>query len=142
MKQQAIHSVVYGTKAHVNVEGEPTVSLPAELRYQTADPYAVCLSLGAPLTSPIDWLFARSLLAAGLHLPVGTGDVLVIPRHRGHPDCVRIVLRSRAEQAAVDVDTSVVRAFLLRTFELVPAGEERVHIDLDGAVAGLLEGSE
>ncbi|TQJ56906.1 sporulation and cell division protein SsgA [Streptomyces sp. SLBN-115] len=140
--RQSIPSVAYGTVAQVIVEGKPTVSLPAELRYDSSDPYAVCLSLGAPLTSPIDWLFARGLLAAGLHMPAGTGDVQVVPWHRGHPDCVRIVLRSRADEAAVAVDTSTVRAFLLRTFELVPAGRESVHIDLDRALAGLLEDSE
>lgn len=140
--RQSIHSVVYGTVAHVIVAGEPSVPLPAELRYDSSDPYAVCLSLGAPLSTPVDWLFARGLLAAGLHIPSGTGDVQVIPRHHGHPDRVRIVLRSRADEAAVDVDTSTVRAFLLRTLELVPAGRESIHVDLDGALAGLLEDSE
>ncbi|MEU1342172.1 SsgA family sporulation/cell division regulator [Streptomyces sp. NPDC005827] len=133
---------MYETMAQVNVSGEPEVSLLAELRYRTTDPYAVCLSLGAPLAPPVDWLFARSLLTEGLHLAVGTGDVRVIPRRRGHPDRVRIVLRSRAQEAAVDVETSVVCAFLLRTLALVPEGEEGVHIDLDRAVADLLEDAE
>ncbi|MEU9343528.1 SsgA family sporulation/cell division regulator [Streptomyces sp. NPDC048278] len=126
----------------MNVRGEPAVFLPAELRYRTADPYAVCLSLGAPLTSPVNWLFARSLLATGLRLSAGTGDVLVIPRHRGQQDRVRIVLRSRAQEAAVDMGTSIVRAFLLRTFALVPEGSEGAHMDLDRTVAELLEGAE
>ncbi|MFJ9558622.1 SsgA family sporulation/cell division regulator [Streptomyces fuscichromogenes] len=139
---KSVHSVVYETMAQVEVRGEPTVSLLAQLRYRTADPYAVCLSLGAPLATPVDWLFARSLLAEGLQFPVGTGDVLVIPRRRGHLDRVRIVLRSRAQEAAVDVDTSVVNAFLARTLALVPQGAEGVHLDLDRAVAELLEDAE
>ncbi|MFJ9711722.1 SsgA family sporulation/cell division regulator [Streptomyces sp. NPDC101234] len=128
--------------AQVKVRGEPAVSLLAELRYRTTDPYAVCLSLGAPLATPVDWLFARSLLTEGLCLSVGTGDVLVIPRRPGHPDLVRIVLRSRAQEAVVDIDTSVVSAFLLRTLALVPEGEEGLHVDLDRAVAELLEDAE
>ncbi|WP_046731784.1 SsgA family sporulation/cell division regulator [Streptomyces humi] len=140
--RKPVRSVVYGTTAQVNVRGEPQVSLPAELRYRTADPYAVCLSLGAPLTGPVDWLFARSLLAAGLRLPAGTGDVRVIPRHRGHPDRVGVVLRVRAQEAAVDIETSVVSAFLMRTLALVPEGTEGLHVDLDRAVAELLEDAE
>ncbi|MFF4623422.1 SsgA family sporulation/cell division regulator [Nonomuraea jabiensis] len=124
------------------VEGKPSVSLPAELRYDSPDPYAVCPSLGAPLTSPIDWLFARGMLAAGLHMAVGTGDVKVAPHRRGHPDRVRIVLRSGTDEAAVDVDTSTVRAFPLRTLELVPTGTESMHTDLDRALGEFLEDSE
>ncbi|MFG2959466.1 SsgA family sporulation/cell division regulator [Streptomyces sp. NPDC048291] len=140
--RKSIHSVVYETMAQVKVRGEPTVSLLAELRYRTADPYAVCLSLGVPLATPIDWFFARSLLTEGLHLSVGTGDVLVIPRRRGHPACVRIVLRARAQEAAVDIEMSAVSAFLLRTLTLVPEGKEGAHVDLDRTVADLLEEAE
>lgn len=140
--RQSIHSVVYGTTAYVNVKGEPTVSLPAELRYETADPYAVCLSLGTPFTNPLNWVFARSLLATGLHLAAGAGDVLVIPRRRAHPHRVRVVLRSRTDEAAVDLAAHVVSAFLDRTLKLVPVGQESGHVDLDRAVAALLEDAE
>ncbi|MFI9584225.1 SsgA family sporulation/cell division regulator [Streptomyces sp. NPDC052236] len=134
---QPLPSVMCAVTVHVNVPGERQVPLPAELRYDITDPYAVQLSLGAPAARPVDWLFARTLLMEGLRRPTGTGDVLVIPRHRCHPDSVRIVLRSTAGVALVDIAVSAVTAFVRQTVSLVPPGTESLHIDMDRAVAEL-----
>lgn len=135
-------SVVHEVVTHVAVADEPPVSLPAELRYDRADPYAVCLSLGATSTGTVDWVFARSLLSEGLSRPAGTGDVLVIPRHRCHRLSVRIVVRSRVGAAVLDIATTAVIAFLKETERVVPPGTEGLHIDLDRVVAELMAGSE
>jgi hypothetical protein len=121
---------------HVSVPDGLSAPLPAELHYDTIDPYAVRLSLGAPATSPVDWVFARSLLSEGLRRPTGTGDVLVIPWHRC-PHSVRIVLRSPAGVALIDIAVSEVAEFLRRTTSLVPPGTESLHIDIDRALAEL-----
>ncbi|MER6416784.1 SsgA family sporulation/cell division regulator [Streptomyces humidus] len=120
---------------HISFPDGLSAPLPAELHYDTTDPYAVRLSLGAPLDRPVDWVFARSLLSEGLRRPTGSGDVLVIPRHRRHRYSVRIVLRSPAGAALIDIAESEVASFLWRTVSLVPPGTENLHIDIDRALA-------
>ncbi|WP_406433429.1 SsgA family sporulation/cell division regulator [Streptomyces sp. NBC_01589] len=132
-------SVIHEVVAHIAVAGEPPVPLPAELRYDRSDPYAVCLSIGTTSMGTVDWVFARSLLSEGMSRPVGAGDVLVMPRH-GHS--VRIVVRSRAGAAVLDIAAAVVTAFLERASRVVPPGTEGLHIDLDRVVAELMAGSE
>ncbi len=122
---------------HVSVPEEPPTPLPAELHYDPADPYAVRLCLGAPSAGPVEWVFARSLLAEGLCGPAGTGDVLVAPLPRGRPRTVRVVLRSPTGTALIDIAASAVAAFLRRTDALVPPGTEGLHIDIDRALAEL-----
>jgi hypothetical protein len=135
------HEVV----AHVLVDDEPPVPLPAELRYDRSDPFAVRLSIGTCSPRPVDWVFARSLLEEGTTRPAGIGDVLVTPRPRGHRPSVplvRLVVRSPAGQAVLDLAASAVTAFLERTHVLVPPGAEGPHVDLDRAVAELLAAGE
>ncbi|CAG6394758.1 SsgA family sporulation/cell division regulator [Streptomyces cocklensis] len=134
---QPLPSVMCMVTVYVSVPDELSAPLPAELHYDMADPYAVRLSLGAPAARPVDWVFARSLLAEGLHRPAGTGDVLVIPQRHCRPASVCIVLRSAAGAALVDIPASTVAAFLRRTDELVPPGTESPHIDMDRALAEL-----
>ncbi|MGW1760055.1 SsgA family sporulation/cell division regulator [Streptomyces mirabilis] len=136
---QPLPSVMHMVTVHVSVPNELSTPLPAELHYDMTDPYAVRLSIGAPAARPVDWVFARSLLTEGLRRPTGTGDVLVIPRHRCHPGAVRIVLRSGAGVAQVDIAASAVAAFLRRTVSLVPPGTESLHIDLDRVLAELTD---
>ncbi|MFE6479461.1 MULTISPECIES: SsgA family sporulation/cell division regulator [Streptomyces] len=130
-------SVAHRTTVHVSVPGGMPAPLPAVLLYDPDDPYAVRLSFGAPATDPVDWVFARSLLIEGLRRPVGIGDVLVIPRHGRHPGSMRIVLRSPAGAALIDVAESPVTAFLRRSVSLVPPGTESFHIDLDRTLDAL-----
>ncbi|MEW2626162.1 SsgA family sporulation/cell division regulator, partial [Streptomyces sp. NPDC048106] len=123
-------SVTDEVVVHVVVAGEPHVSLPAELRYDRSDPYAVCLSIGTTSTGTVDWVFARSLLAEGLSRPVGVGDILVSPRHGGPRDAVRIVVRTSAGAAVLYLAASAVTAFLKRARTLVPPGAEGLFLDL------------
>lgn len=116
--------------------------LPAELHYDMTDPYALRLSLGAPEAGPVTWVFARTLLADGLRRPTGMGDVLVFPKCQCRPHSMRIVLRSAAGAALVDIAVSEVATFLRQTFMLVPSGTESLHIDLDRTVAELTSRGE
>ncbi|OYP13386.1 sporulation and cell division protein SsgA [Streptomyces sp. FBKL.4005] len=134
--------IICTTSVRVSVSGELPVPLPAELRYSAADPYAVRLSLGAPAAPPVDWVFARSLLAQGLSRPTGSGDVVVFPERRYRPDAIRILLRTRAGAALLEVSGTVVTAFLQRAHAVVPPGTEHRHIDLDHVVDQLTAGRE
>ncbi|MGW2276503.1 SsgA family sporulation/cell division regulator [Streptomyces sp. NPDC001770] len=131
-------SVAHQVSVHVHVADEPPVSLPAELRYERSDPYAVRLALGTMSARTVDWVFARGLLSEGTIRPAGTGSILVTPR-RGCPgDVVRIVVRSPAGSAVLDIAAPAVGAFLERAARVVPPGEERHHLDLDRLVTELL----
>ncbi|GAA4661906.1 SsgA family sporulation/cell division regulator [Streptomyces youssoufiensis] len=133
--------ISYEMVVYVAVADHPTTALPARLRYDRKDPYAVRLSIGGTTIGTVDWVFARALLSEGLGKPVGTGDVLVRPQHRGHRHSVCVIVRSTAGFALLDIAATALRAFLDQTELLVPTGAEGRHIDLDLLIAELLAGS-
>src|ERR671933_682397 len=55
------------------VSSESSLPVPAGLRYDTADPYAVHATFHTGAEETVEWVFARDLLAEGLHRPTGTG---------------------------------------------------------------------
>jgi hypothetical protein len=136
MSQPSV-SIVCDVPALVSVSEDRRVPLPARLHYGREDPYAVRLLLGAPDAGPVVWVFARELLAEGLRRPAGIGDVLVFPRHRCLPDIMRVVLRSRAGAALIELPASKVSCFLADTDVLVPSGSESAYVDVDSGLAQL-----
>jgi hypothetical protein len=113
-------------------------SIPATLRYDPRDPFAVRMSFPAPATLEgvdVIWTFARELLVLGLEEPVGHGDVRVRPY--GYD---RIVLEFHAPEgtAVIHVRAGELRRFLESSTELVPVGLEHLHQDLDHQLAELM----
>ncbi|MFJ9906701.1 SsgA family sporulation/cell division regulator [Streptomyces sp. NPDC101152] len=113
-------------------------SIPATLRYDRRDPFAVRMSFPAPATLEgveVCWTFARELLAAGLEEPEGHGDVRVRPY--GYD---RTVLEFHAPEgtAVVHVRSEEVRRFLGAANEMVPVGREHLQLDLDHDLAELM----
>ncbi|MEW2086150.1 SsgA family sporulation/cell division regulator [Streptomyces sp. NPDC005283] len=113
-------------------------SVPATLRYDREDPFAVQMAFPPPATlegNEVSWAFSRELLAAGLDAPAGVGDVRVRPF--GYD---RTVVEFRAPEgiAMVHIRTSEVRRFLKRAQGMVPTGSEHVYLDLDHNLAELL----
>ncbi|WP_190136558.1 SsgA family sporulation/cell division regulator [Streptomyces longispororuber] len=142
--EQRLGTVTSAVTAQVRTaEDVPPTPLPAELRYEVSDPYAVVLTLGPSTDWAVTWVFARALLTEGLRRPTGAGDVTVVPaprhhRRRHHPRSVRVVLRNGSGQALVGLAVGDVAAFLRKTFALVPAGAEGYHVDLDGVITALM----
>ncbi|MFC8537648.1 SsgA family sporulation/cell division regulator [Streptomyces sp. NPDC057249] len=106
-------------------------TLPAVLSYDRSDPFAVRMAFPAPATlegTEVSWQFSRDLLAAGMEVPSGLGDVRVRPF--GYD---RTVLEFHAAEgiAMVHVRTADLRRFLRRAEELVPCGHEHRFLDLD-----------
>ncbi|MFF5856928.1 SsgA family sporulation/cell division regulator [Streptomyces sp. NPDC012751] len=113
-------------------------SIPATLRYDRRDPFAVRMAFPAPATLEgvdVCWTFSRELLTAGLQGPEGQGDVRVRPY--GYD---RTVLEFHAPEgtAVVHVRSGEIRRFLEAANELVPVGLEHLQLGLDDGLAELM----
>jgi hypothetical protein len=119
--------------ALVLADAEP-IRVAAHLRYDTRDPFAVCVSFDAGGTERIEWTFARELLDQGLWQSTGDGDVRVWPRG----GAVFLALCSPSGKAILETPRPAVADFVARTQRLVPVGRESEFIDLDRELDGLL----
>lgn len=110
-----------------------------ELRYDSSDPFAVSGDFQLDAQA-VRWVFARSLLRAGLYEPTGAGDVRVCPALDDEARAVvHIELSSPDGTAVLRARAGDVATFLRRTEGLVPPGCESAHVDLDGALSQLLD---
>ncbi|NED84163.1 SsgA family sporulation/cell division regulator [Streptomyces sp. SID11233] len=115
-------------------------TLPAILSYDRTDPFAIRMAFPAPATlegTEVSWEFSRELLAEGMDIPAGMGDVRIRPF--GYD---RTVLEFHAPEgiAMVHVRTADLRRFLRRTQQLVPDGAEHRFLDVDRSLTELLDG--
>jgi hypothetical protein len=123
------------------------VPLTAEWCYRRQDPYGVTMSLDTGADEPVEWTFARDLLAEALLAPAGLGDVQAWPAAEsagpqedgaGTEKILNIVLGSADGRARFEAGAAGIEAFLARTYELVPDGQESGCLDLDAGLAELL----
>jgi hypothetical protein len=114
-------------------------TVPATLRYDREDPFAVSMAFPPPATLEgveVSWAFSRELLAEGVEGPAGVGDVRVRPY--GYD---RTVVEFHAPEgvAVVHLRTAELRRFLKRSQHLVPVGREHQYLDWDQDLAQLLD---
>jgi hypothetical protein len=115
------------------------VLLDASLRYDRDDPYAVHLSFPtSPGRDAIEWIFARSLVADGLSVPAGDGDVRIWPSPEDLGGPVYVELCSPSGRALFAVARPVLADFVARCHALVPPGSEGAFMDLDAELHLLL----
>jgi hypothetical protein len=117
------------------------VPVTVELSWRASSPLAVELLFLATHrdSHDVSWLVARDLLAEGLYLPVGIGDVHVRP-HQSDWETTVLVLDSHAGRAEFELDTDALSDFLQATYDHIPPGAEHMALDLDTHIALLLEG--
>jgi hypothetical protein len=115
-----------------------TVPLVASLFYSGEDPYALRMAFHVGTDEPVEWIFARDLLAAGLTELSGEGDVQVWPSAEDGQPVLHIVLSSPFGQAHFVAPQGAIAEFLRRTYDAIPAGHEGDHIDIGGELDGLL----
>ena len=120
---------------------QTTVPLTASFLYCGEDPYAVRIAF-REVDQPVEWIFARDLLAAGIQAREGRGDVSVWPSagsEGGAPGSVlNIELSSPFGQAQLQAQAAEIADFLRRTYQIVPAGRESEHLDVDAGLNDLL----
>lgn len=117
--------------------------VPAALRYDAADPYAVRVVFGDadeadPADAAVTWLMDRDLLRAGMTRPAGEGDVRLWPAHAA-ADLMYLHLRAPSGEALFELSRVVVAAFLRATEVLVPVGAEAGLLEVDRGLDALLE---
>ncbi len=121
--------------------------------YSGSDPYAVRMAFHVGTDEPVEWIFARDLLAAGIESRQGEGDVQVWPSLMSCADdddldmtgpkggggkVLNIELSSPFGQAHFEAPAQAMSAFLQRTYHIVPAGQERRYIDIETELNDLL----
>lgn len=116
------------------------IPVSATLRYTTGDPLAVFVDFPAEAAldgEELSWTFARSLLDQGLRAPAGHGDVQIWPYGR-----TRTVLEFHSPYglALVQFQASALRRFLLRTYEVVAAGQEDLDRVVERGLSALFDG--
>jgi len=130
------------------------VPLVASVYYSASDPYAVRMAFHVGTDEPVEWIFARDLLAAGIESRHGEGDVQVWPSpvscaDQGSLDGIapaaeaggkilNIELSSPFGQAHFEVPTRAMSTFLQRTYQIVPPGKESSCIDIEAELNDLL----
>jgi len=124
------------------------VPLMASLYYSCHDPYAVRMAFHVGTDEPVEWTLARDLLAAALHSREGIGDVQAWPSAASADPAVggaaagqkilNIVMRSPFGHAQFEASAAAIEAFLARTYQLVPDGQESAYLDFDAELAELL----
>lgn len=124
------------------------VPLTADLHYSSQDPYAVRISLDAGRDEPVKWSLCRDLLAAALHARQGIGDVRAWPSPAPatlaeltadtEEKILNIELGPPDGYARFEASATGIEAFLTRTYELVPAGQEPAFLNLDAELTELL----
>ncbi|MCL8011645.1 SsgA family sporulation/cell division regulator [Streptomyces sp. AS02] len=119
---------------------ERELPVPAKLRYASTDPLAVHLDFPGEVSldgQGATWIFARSLLEAGLRGPAGDGDVHIWPCG---PERTVVELHSPYGMALLQFDTPALNRFLLRTYAAVPAGEEDLGAVVERGLTALFDG--
>jgi hypothetical protein len=130
-------SVTCDLRLRLLVAGDAALPVPAALRYDISDPYAIHATFHAA-GDTVEWVFARDLLAAGLRDDAGLGDVRVWPSSDAGVQVVYISLSSPEGEALLEAPAPELSNFLERTYVTVPAGNESTYLDIDAALTQLI----
>jgi hypothetical protein len=115
------------------------VQVPTTLTYRAEDPYAVALVFHSA-SGDVEWVVARTLLLQGLAVACGEGDVKVHPSVDEQSRAITMLdFCSPDGRLVAEADSLGLRTFLASTFDMIPAGTESAHLDLDGLIASILD---
>jgi hypothetical protein len=128
------------------VPQQTIVPLVASLFYSGDDPFAIRIAFHVGLDEPVEWIFARDLLAEGIKDRTGLGDVQVWPSaatadpasDETGQQVLNIELSSPFGQAHFEAPVNEISDFLRRTYRIVEAGQEGEHVDVESELDDLL----
>ncbi len=113
-------------------------TLRVHMQFFVADPYAVRLRFSSGGAADVEWVFARRLLAEGLHRQSGHGDVRVAPLRGSRGATIAIELTAPTGQAVCEASSADLADFIDATERLIPIGAEPQVMDLDTELSALL----
>ncbi|MEU5275515.1 SsgA family sporulation/cell division regulator [Streptomyces asoensis] len=125
-------------RARLITSEDQELPVPATLRYDSADPFAVHVDFPPEVSlagESVTWTFGRALLEQGVDGPAGTGDVHIWPCG---PVRTVVEFHSPLGLALLQFDTGALRRFLLRSYAVVAAGREDVGAAVDRGLEALL----
>jgi len=130
------HTEITATVTFDLVSDHP-VPVDVELRYNTRDPFAVYALFEPEGARAVQWILSRDMLADGLIVRTGEGDVRMWPA----PDDTELALiefvtpkgQARFEALAQDLAD-----FLDTTYEVVLPGEEEQWFDFDDEIQRMI----
>ena len=106
--------------------------------YDETEPYAITVAFATERGKWVEWVFARDLLIDGLSQPAGEGDFRVSPD--ADPDLLVLEIFAPSGSAAFTLEREDTEDFLEHTLELVPAGTESAHFDVNRLLSELASG--
>jgi hypothetical protein len=112
--------------------------LPTTLSFTTEDPHAVTAQFRSN-DPAVTWVFARELLRDGMRDCVGLGDIMIRPGHPSRGAKTVITLRSPEGEATIEAPRDRIAEFVDAIYRLVPDEVESVFMDIDAAIAELLD---
>jgi Streptomyces sporulation and cell division protein, SsgA len=124
------------------VSQQTIVPMAASLSYSSEDPYAMRIAFNDGEDEAVEWTFARDLLSTGIESCEGMGDVRVWPSASSWGgvagNVVNIELRAPSGRAHFEAPVEEISEFVRRTYEIVPAGKESDHVNVESELTELL----
>ncbi|MEW2044373.1 SsgA family sporulation/cell division regulator [Streptomyces sp. NBC_00377] len=125
-------------RARLITAEDQELPVPATLRYDSCDPFAVHVDFPAEVSlagEAVTWTFGRALLEQGVSGPAGSGDVHIWPCGRAR---TVVEFHSPLGLALLQFDTGALRRFLVRSYAVVAPGREDVGAAVDQGLEALL----
>ncbi|MFC0109691.1 SsgA family sporulation/cell division regulator [Kibdelosporangium aridum] len=130
------HTEIITTVTFDLVSAHP-VPVDVELRYDTRDPFAVYALFEPEGARAVQWILSRDLLADGLIVRSGDGDVRVWPDPENE-EMVIIEFVTPKGQARFEAHAQDLADFLDTTYEVVLPGAEENWFDFDAEIERMI----
>jgi hypothetical protein len=130
------HTEITATVTFDLVSDHP-VPVDVELRYDTRDPFAVYALFEPEGARAVQWILSRDLLADGLIVRTGEGDVRMWPAP-DEPEMVLIEFVTPKGQARFEALAQDIADFLDSTYAVVLPGEEDNWFDFDEEIQRMI----
>ncbi|RSM76728.1 SsgA family sporulation/cell division regulator [Kibdelosporangium aridum] len=130
------HTEIITTVTFDLVSAHP-VPVDVELRYDTRDPFAVYALFEPEGARAVQWILSRDLLADGLIVRSGDGDVRMWPDPENE-EMVVIEFVTPKGQARFEAHAQDLADFLDTTYEVVLPGGEDQWFDFDAEIERMI----